>query len=58
MRNGQFDKFSEKMERDVQHMLNNGNRRDEVVRCMVNRMEGENTIFTSRQIGTVFRMVL
>lgn len=58
MRNGQFDKFSEKMERDVQHMLNNGNRRDKVIRYIVNRMEGENTIFTSRQIGNIFRMIL
>lgn len=58
MRNGQFDKFITKMEKDVRHMLNNGNRRDEVVRYMVNRMEGENTIFTSRQVGNIFRMIL
>lgn len=58
MRNGQFDRFSEKLEKDVRHMLNNGNCRYDVVRYMVNRMEGENTIFTSRQVGTIFRMVL
>ena len=41
MRNGQFDKFSEKMERDVQHMLNNGNRRDKLFATLLIEWKGK-----------------
>ena len=58
MRNGEYERFAEKLENDVQHMLNGNNRRDEVIRYMVNRMEREGTTFTSRQVGNIFRMIL
>ena len=58
MRNGEFEKTKQNIEKGLHHMINNGTTRDQLVRYTVNRIVGANSTFTSRQIDILFRQIL
>lgn len=58
MRNAQFERERQNIEKTIQHMVNNGTTRDKLVKYTVNRLVGADSSFTSRQIDILFRGII
>lgn len=58
MRNAQFERERQNIEKTIRHMVNNGTTRDKLVKYTVNRLVGADSSFTSKQIDILFRGII
>lgn len=58
MRKGEFDRTLEKMSKEVSHMLNGGATRETTIRLLMARIINANASFTSKQLRSLFELVL
>lgn len=58
MRNAQFERERQDIEKTIKHMVNNGTTRDKLVKYTVNRLVGADSSFTSRQIDILFKGII